>query len=548
MLKVTNLVKSFGDVTILDHVSFTLNRTSHIGLIGPNGAGKSTLLRIIVGLEQPDKGSVWLEPGTRVGYLAQALVYAPDATVGTVIQEAIGPALTIVAQIEQLSEAIATDPDPALLERYSAALDEAERLDAYDAPARLAQVLAGLGLAHLNTNTAVAILSGGQKTRLGLARLLLTLPDLLLLDEPTNHLDITALAWLQGFVRHYKGSMLLVSHDRAFLDEVVTKILAIDDTTHTIREYTGNYSDYALEIERQRQKLLEDYRRQQEYIHKVEGDIHQLQQHSRNIENETIDFYVRKRALKVARAGVVRRKKLERLLDSEDKIEKPGQTWQVKLDFGPVVPSGQVVLTLDAISKSFGKGCLFENIRAELRQGERVTLLGPNGAGKTTLLRIISGQLAPDAGKVRLGANVRVGYFSQEQEGLDPHQNVLEAVRAVAALSETEARNFLHFFLFAGDEVFKKASQLSYGERARLVLARLILSGVNFLMLDEPFNHLDISSREKFEQALDNFDGTVLAVVHDRYFVEQFAHKIWALLDGQLKTFLDLADYEKAVG
>jgi ATP-binding cassette subfamily F protein 3 len=234
-------------------------------------------------------------------------------------------------------------------------------------------------------------------------------------------------------------------------------------------------------------------------------------------------------------------------LESEEKIDKPRQNWHMKLDFGTPLPSGQLVLTLDKLTKSFGTHLLFENVSAELKHGERVTLLGPNGAGKTTLLRIISRELEADNGKVRLGANVRVGYFSQEQEGLNPKQNVLEAVRAVASISETEARNFLHFFLFSGDAVFKRVSQLSYGERARLVLARLVLSGVNFLMLDEPFNHLDIDSREKFEQALDNFDGTILAVVHDRYFVEQFAERIWALMDGQLKVFLDLEDYENAL-
>lgn len=540
MLKITGLTKSFGDATILSNLNFTLNRGEHVGLIGPNGAGKSTLLQLIAGLEQPDKGKIWLEPSARLGYLAQALIYTATATVGTVIGEATGPALQILTEIERLGQEIATNSDPGLLEQYGEALEQAEQLEAYGAEARLSEVLAGLGLSQVDKSTPVATLSGGQKTRLGLARLLLAQPDLLLLDEPTNHLDITALDWLQVFVSRYKGTVIVVSHDRAFLDQLVTKIFALDDVTHTLQEYAGNYTAYAQEIERQRQKLLEDYRRQQEYIHKVEGDIQQITQHSRRVEHETIDFYIRKRALKVARAGVVRQRKLEKLLDSKEKLEKPRQQWQVKLDFGEPLPSGQLVLTLDDISKSFGERYLFQNVRAELRHGERVTLIGPNGTGKTTLLRIIGGQVEADSGTVRLGANVQLGYFSQEQEGLDSNQNALEAVRAVAAISETEARNFMHYFLFTGDEVFRKVSQLSYGERARLVLARLILTGVNFLMLDEPFNHLDIDSREKFEQALDNFEGTVLAVVHDRYFVERFAERIWVLDEERLKTFLDI--------
>ena len=546
MLKITNLSKSYGAITILQNINFTINRGDRVGLIGPNGSGKSTLLRLITGFETPDKGSIWRDPSVRLGYLTQALLYGENDTVGTVVNESVGSALEIVQKIEELGAQIAISADENVMERYAQALGEAERLDAYTISFRLAQVLAGLGLAHLSEDTLVATLSGGQKTRLGLARLLLTQPDLLLLDEPTNHLDIAAMNWLQEFTRQYKGAVLVVSHDRAFLDEVVTRILALDVTSHTLKEYAGNYSDYAGEVAHQREKMLEAYQRQQERIQKVEDDIRQITQHARNIEAQTINFYVRKRAAKIARNAVVRQKKLEKLLNSEDKLDKPKQSWKMKLDFGEAIPSGQIVLTLDNISKSFDERCLFSNAGAELRQGERVTLLGPNGSGKTTLMKIISGQLAPDTGKMRLGANVRIGYFSQEQEGLNPKQTALEAVRAVAAVSETDARNLMHFFLFSGDDVFTPVGQLSYGERARLVLARLVLSGVNFLMLDEPFNHLDIISREKFEQALDNFDGTVLAVVHDRYFVQQFAERIWAIIDGSVRSFLDYEDYEKA--
>ncbi len=550
MFKVTNLGKSNGDAVVLDKINFSLHRGERVGLIGPNGSGKSTLLRIIAGLEQPDKGSVWLEPSARLGYLSQALIYAPDTTVGQVIGEAIGPALDILAEIERLGQAIATvSPDEydSVLESYSEALDEAERLDAYTAQARLAQVLAGLGLAHLDESSPVAVLSGGQKTRLGLARLLLSQPDLLLLDEPTNHLDISALTWLEDFIRQYKGTVLIVSHDRAFIDALVGKVLALDELTHTLTEFAGNYSAYLAEIERLWRKQMDDYQRQQEKIANIEENIRDMKQRSANMEHQTIDFWLLKKAKRGARTAKVRERKLERLLNSEEKIDKPRQSWHMKLDFGQAPSSGQQVLSLDGVSKSFDGQVLFEGVQAELHQGERVALLGPNGAGKTTLLRIIGGEITPDSGRVRLGANVRTGYFSQEQEGLKPELTALEAVREAAAISETAARTYMHFFLFQGDEVFTLVKSLSYGERARLVLARLVLSKVNFLLLDEPLNHLDIKSREQFEQALENFDGTILAVVHDRYFVEQFADRVWAIMDRRLAQFYELADYEQAL-
>ena len=547
MFRITDVAKTYGDSLILDKISFTLGADERAGLIGPNGAGKSTLLRIIAGEESPDRGSVWLDPSARLGYLPQALVYEPDATVGAVLRAAVGPALTAVADIERLSAAIAAaapEANAALMDAYATALDNAERLDAYSATARLAEVLSGLGLAHVATQTRVATLSGGQKTRLGLAGLLLTQPDVLLLDEPTNHLDISALRWLQTFVAQYPGAVLLVSHDRAFLDALVTKILALDGVTHTLQEFSGDYTAYAAEIERRRQRLADDYRRQQERIRGAEADIRALKQRARDRELTTIDFALRAKAKKGARTAIVRERKLERMLQSEERIDKPRQQWQMKLTFGDAPRGGQRVLTLEHVAKGFDGRPVLREISAELQQGERVALLGPNGSGKTTLLRIISGQAPPDSGVARLGAGVRPGYFAQEQEGLDPAQTALESVRAVAALSETEARSFMHLFLFSGDDVFTPVGRLSYGERARLVLARLVLSGVNFLLLDEPLNHLDIPSRQHFEDALRNFDGTVLAVVHDRYFVASFAERIWAIEDGRLALYFDLESYE----
>ena len=539
MLRISNLTKSYGGTPIFERINLTLHRGEHVGLIGPNGAGKSTLLKLIAGLESPDSGSVWRDPSSRLGYLAQALVYTPTTTVLAVMQEAIGPALRGLARLEELGQEIARaegDRYEAVMTEYALTLEEAERLDAYGAEARLAQTLAGLGLAHLTPDTLVATLSGGQKTRLGLARLLMTRPDLLLLDEPTNHLDLEALDWMQDFVRHYEGTVVIVSHDRAFLDRTVGKLLVIVEETHSIEEFVGTYTEYVAEIERRRAKQFDDYRGQQQHIAEVEENIRVMKQRSANQEHSTIDFWLLKKAARGARTAKVRERKLERMLNSEEKIEKPGQTWQMKLDFGDSPPSGQLVLSLEGVGKRFGERELFHDLSLEVRQGERIALLGANGTGKTTLLRLISGQVEADSGTVRLGAKVRPGYFSQEQEGLNSTDRVLDTVRAVAPISEMDARTFLHYFLFSGDEAFRRVAQLSYGERARLVLARLVLSRVNFLLLDEPLNHLDITSRHQFEEALTNFDGTVVTVVHDRYFVEQFAERVWFLAgDGTLR-------------
>jgi len=293
--------------------------------------------------------------------------------------------------------------------------------------------------------------------------------------------------------------------------------------------------------------LLDDYRRQQEQIGAVRANIRAVAGNALKTERATQNDHLRRLSKKVARTAKVRERKLEKLLASDEKIERPERQWRLKLDFGESPRGGQRVLALDDVSKRFDDRTLFAGVEAEIRHGERIALLGPNGSGKTTLLRIISGALPPDTGSARIGAHVRPGYFAQEQEGLDPAQRVLDAVRSAAPIGETEARNFLHFFLFAGDAVFQPIGTLSYGERARLVLARLVLSGVNFLLLDEPLNHLDIPSREQFEVALENFTGTILAVVHDRYFVQRFAERIWALHDGRLVEYLDFDAYEQAL-
>jgi ATP-binding cassette subfamily F protein 3 len=549
MLKVINLCKTYGDDVILENVSFVVNPGERLGLVGPNGCGKTTLLRIIVGQERADQGRVRFAPAdVTVGYLAQSLEFEPEATVGDVMRQAVEGLREAERQVEALARQMAVvqgDELARLMDDYAAALARFEAAGGHVMSHDVDAVLEGLGLGDVDQSTPVAILSGGQKTRLGLARLLLTRPQLLLLDEPTNHLDIEALEWLEGFLSRYDGAMLIVSHGRTLLDRTVHTILELDPLTHRLTVYPGDYSHYAQGKEREQEKHWAAYKDQQERFARMEAGIRGLARHARRIEQGTIHFHYRKIAKGLARRSVVQRKRLERLLESEERLEKPKPTWQMKLAFEETLASGRDVLLLEDLAMGYNGQPLFAGVNLTLRQGERIVLLGPNGSGKTTLLRGIAGQLAPLAGRIRLGANVHVGYYSQEQEGLDEASNGFEEIRRVAAMGETEARSFLHYFLFSGDDVFVPVGNLSYGERARLALAKLVAAGCNLLLLDEPINHLDIPSRERFEQGLAAFEGTVLAVVHDRYFIQRFAIGLWAMERGTIRRYVDLEDMQR---
>ncbi len=540
MLQVRDVTKWFGDVKVLDHVSFNLNRGDRAGLIGPNGCGKTTLLRILAGELAADQGRVqFSRPNVRVGYLPQALEYAADATVGDVLRSVQGAQEAAETRLARLAEAIARSQGDALadaLAEYDRALAAFQALGGAAQVADADAVLAGLGLADVDQSRPVASLSGGQKTRLGLARLLLIQPDLLLLDEPTNHLDIVALEWLEAYLSRYPGAVLIVSHDRAFLDRTVNRILALDDVSHTLREYAGNYTDYAVTLDRALEKQWAAYKEQQERIQKLEASIRKLSTQAKAIEQETIHFHWRRIAKDLARHAVVQKARLERMLASEERVEKPALAWKMKLEFADAPRSGQDVLHIRDLAVGFGSRVLFEQVNLHLSYGERAVLVGPNGAGKTTLLRCIIGQLQPWSGEIRLGRGVRVGYMAQEQETLDPAATPLDLIRQAAPLDHTEARSFLHYFLFAGDEAFVPVGRLSFGERSRLALALLAVTGCNFLLLDEPINHLDIPSRESFERAMARFEGTILAVVHDRYFIDRLATTVWLLEEGRIRA------------
>jgi len=533
-----HLSKSFGVQVVLDDVSFSLNPGERAGLVGPNSCGKTTILRILVGLDKPDAGSVQLTPvDLRIGYLAQGLEFRADETLGDVLARAQGDPQKLTAEVERAAEALGRAPDRLDLQReYDAALARlaSASFDAGRGPG----VLSALGLGHLPLTMRVATLSGGQKTRAALACVLLSNPQLLLLDEPTNHLDIKMLEWLEHWLNDFRGAALIVSHDRTFLDRTVTRILDLDPMPHTVREYAGNYSDYV------EQKLAEQERqrgqwRDQEYeLRRMKQDITRTKDQAKRVELSTTPGQpgVRRYAKKVATKARSREKKLERYIESDERVDKPKLGWQVKLDFGDAPTSGQDVLTLEDVSVGYGDNVLLHHLNLQLRQGSRVALIGPNGAGKTTLIRTITGGLASLAGRVRLGAKVRVGYMAQEQESLDPALDAFTTVRNLASMSDTDVRAFLHYFLFGGDDVFVPVGSLSFGERARLALATFVARGCNFLLLDEPINHLDIPSRARFEQALSAFEGTILAVVHDRYFIERFATQVWEVENGTVRV------------
>jgi ATP-binding cassette subfamily F protein 3 len=567
MLQIQNLQKSYGIATVLAHISFVINDGEHVGLVSPNGIGKSTLLRCIVGEETPDGGSITRVPQhATIGYLPQAFANDDGQTVGAVIAAAQAEWHAAMEAVQQTAEAMANAADmDAAMAAYDAALTRFEALGGYEREMRAAAVLDGLGLGAVERATPVAQLSGGQKTRLGLATLLLSEPDLLLLDEPTNHLDVDALEWLEGFVRAYPGAALIVSHDRAFLDATVERILYLDPKTRAVTSYTGNYSDFDAAREHERELHQETWQKQQDYVAKVEGDIARLKGQALGVELSTTPAQptIRRYAKKVAKKAKSRERKLERYLESDERVEKPKQSWGMKLDFGPPPPGGRAVLRVEHLSFSYPIAAetrrrgdkeaektaidlsplplspspyLLSDVSFDVEYGERIALVGPNGAGKTTLLKLLAGQLEPCAGHVRLGANVRLGLMSQEQETLDLDRTVLQTVLAARPMSETEARNFLHFFLFGGDSVFRPVGACSLGERSRLQLARLVLQGCNLLLLDEPLNHLDIDGREHFEEALDAFEGTIIVVAHDRAFLRSFAERVIVVRDGHARS------------
>lgn len=543
MLTLSSITFKFpgASTPLLQNISFIVNAGEKVGLIGPNGCGKSTLLKIIMGQIVSTSGSVILNPpDLRIGYLEQGLTTEDSLPIGSVLIPQQNAWTEANQRIDELTAQMETASDAALdelLEAYSIALEEIERLQTDHSPGQAEMLFSAMGLAHLSLETPVGMLSGGQKTRLGLAALLLRNPQFLVLDEPTNHLDMEALAWLSDWLSDFDGGVLIVSHDRAFLDDTVDQIVALDPISHTAQVYDGDYSNYAATIRSEQDKLWAKWRDQQIETARLQTDVANTMARAIRKENATRDSTQRRYAKKVAKRAKAKEKRLERYLASSDRVEKPRQTWHLKLDFVDLPTTGQDVVTLQNLSIGYVSDApLLCNLNLAIRAGERVAIVGPNGHGKSTLIKTIRGEIPPLAGAVRHGSTVKIGYLAQEQDILNPTSNALEMLHGEVEMAETAARSFLHFFLFAGDDVFTPVAQLSYGERSRLMLALLVARGANLLILDEPVNHLDVSAREQFEQALRTFRGSVLAVSHDHYFIDHYATTIWHIADGGLTT------------
>jgi ATP-binding cassette subfamily F protein 3 len=544
MLSVHQISKAYNLNQILKAVTFNLNPGERVGLIGPNGCGKSTLFRILTGEEQPDSGVVSLTPANlRLGYLAQGFEPPQDLSIGDLIQRASGDPEQLEGELARLASELAQAPEnPELAQAYDAVL---YRLQDQSAAARLQVLMAALGLDQIPAEQPATSLSGGQKTRLSLALVLLADPQLLLLDEPTNHLDIEMLEWLEEWLNDFRGAALIISHDRTFLERTVIRILDLNPETHSIRSYEGSYSDYIEQVMRERNKQWDQYRDQVAEIRRMKQDIVRHKEHARNIEITTTSRNPGARvfAKKAAKKAKSREKKLGRYLDADERVEKPKAGWQLKLAFEQPKHLGKQVLTLEGLSVGYpGYPVLLADINLYIQAGQRIAFTGANGSGKTTLLRTIAGKLTPINGRAVLGSSVRLGYMSQEQESLEPEKNAVETIQTVSPFNQTETRNFLHYYLFSGDDPLRPTKRLSFGERARLVLAKLVAQGCNFLLLDEPINHLDIPSREQFEQALTGFEGTILAVVHDRYFIQRFATEVWQIKNGLIQQEVLVVD------
>ena len=542
MLQAINISKSYGSNVVLEDVSFVVNPGECEGLIGPNGSGKSTLLRILAGVEEADSGQVVLDSHASASWTPQGFEVDSARTLGEVVRRGLANHANAYERLldieKKMAHASRAELD-ALIEEYGRASDEFALLGDYDIEHRTAAILHGLGLGAIPEETPLAMLSGGQRTRAGLAGIIASGPDVLLLDEPTNHLDIEALEWLEEYLSTYTGAAVIVSHDRAFLDGAVSGILELNGPRPGVVVYPGSYSDYTRARERELERQIAAWKDQEAERRRIERDISRTKQTALHTETSTTHDFYRRRAKKVARKAKVRERRLERMLSSPDRVERPKSEWTMKLDFGRTPRGASRVLLLEDVGHEYGGQWLFQNVDLELEHGERIALLGPNGCGKSTLLKLVMGHEAPAAGTVRIGENIRTGYMPQDQAGLDWGMSPLEMVRQATNMSETEARTMLHLYLFQGDEALLPAGNLSYGQRSRLLFAKLVLQGANFLVLDEPTNHLDIPSRERFEEALAAFPGTVLMVTHDRAFIDSYATGTWAVEDGTVRRYPD---------
>ena len=521
ILSCNNISKSFGTDVIIKSCSFNIEDHEKAAIVGINGAGKSTLLKIITGIEPADTGLVTLAKDKTLGYLAQQQNLGSDNTIYDELLSVKQYILDMEKELRSIEKRMNTadgDELENLMKKYS---DLNHR---YAYKSEITGVLKGLGFSEEDFTLNVNTLSGGQKTRVALGRLLLAKPDIILLDEPTNHLDMESIRWLENYLLNYNGAVLIVAHDRYFLDKIVSKIIELDNGVATV--FSGNYTDYAAKKAILRNMKLKEYLNQQREIKHQEDVITKLKQFNRE-------------------KSIKRAESREKMLDKIEIVDKPQELndkMNIKLE--PNVVSGNDVLTISGLSKSFDDVTLFDNIDIEIKRGERVALIGNNGTGKTTILKLINGIIEPDSGSIYLGAKVNIGYYDQEHHVLDPDKTIFDEIRdAYPDLNNTQIRNTLAAFLFTNEDVFKYIRDLSGGEKGRVSLAKLMLSNANFLILDEPTNHLDIVSKEILENALNNYTGTVLFVSHDRYFINAAATRIIELSNKTVVNYIGNYDY-----
>ncbi len=527
ILSCQNISKSFGTDEILKNVSFHIEENEKAAVVGINGAGKSTLLKIIMKQENPDEGEVTLAKDKTIGYLAQ---YQDVSGHHTIYEEVLDSKRDMIEMEERLRNmeaqmnTLSGEALEQLLDTYHKLSHEFEQVNGYAYRSEVTGILKGLGFTEEEFDKKMSELSGGQKTRVSLGKLLVTKPDILLLDEPTNHLDIESIRWLETFLMNYRGAVLIVSHDRYFLDRVVSKVVEIFQ--HKGYVYQGNYSDYAKKKAAIRAAMIKQYYNQQREIRHQEEVIAKLKSFNRE-------------------KSIKRAESREKLLDKIERIEKPTEdNTDIRIVLEPNVVSGNDVLKVEGLTKAFPPLQLFSGIHFEVKRGERVALIGNNGTGKTTILKIINELISPDAGTVTLGSNVHIGYYDQEHQQLHMEKTIFDEIADdYPNLNNTKVRNVLAAFLFTDDDVYKRIEDLSGGERGRVALAKLMLSDANFLILDEPTNHLDITSKEILEEALKSYTGTVFFVSHDRYFINQTATRILELTGETVVNYIGNYDY-----
>ncbi len=527
ILSCSSIDKTFVDNHVIKNASFHIEEYEKAAIVGINGAGKSTLLKIITGKLPADAGTVTFAKDKSFGYLAQHQAVDSENTIFdellTVKQEVLDLEAAI-RQTEADMKGASGDGLDALLKKYANMTHRFEEINGYACKSEITGILKGLGFLEDEFDRKVATLSGGQKTRVALGKLLLQKPDLIMLDEPTNHLDLNSIAWLETYLLNYKGAVIIVSHDRYFLDKIATKIIEVEDGV--VSSFNGNYSDYATQKEHLRVEQMNAYLNQQREIKHQEEVIEKLKQFNRE-------------------KSIRRAESREKMLDKIERLEKPTEVRaDMKLTLTPHRTSGNDVMQIEGLSKRFDSNQLFENVSFDIKRGEHVAIIGDNGTGKTTLLKIINELVPADSGTIRLGANVEIGYYDQEHHVLHMDKTLFEEISDdYPYLTNTEIRNTLAAFLFTGEDVFKKISALSGGERGRVSLAKLMLSEANFLILDEPTNHLDITSKEILETALNAYEGTVLYVSHDRYFINRTASRILELSHQEFVNYIGNYDY-----